>query len=85
MTPPLRPAQRRVVETPGHLLVDAGAGSGKTTTVVQALCHQLGVRVLSDGGPITPPATPLSFEQIAAITFTNQAAADLKRKRKSVV
>lgn len=85
MTPPLRPAQRRVVETPGHLLVDAGAGSGKTTTVVQALCHQLGVRVLSDGGPITPPATPLSFEQIAAITFTNQAAADLKRKLRAAL
>lgn len=85
MSTPLRPAQRRVVETPGHLLVDAGAGSGKTTTVVQALCHQLGVPVLAEGGPVAPVATPLAFEQIAAITFTNQAAADLKRKLRAAL
>ena len=64
----------------GHLLVDAGAGSGKTTTVVQALCHQMGVPVEHAGAALTPVATPLTFEQVAAITFTNQAAADLKRK-----
>jgi ATP-dependent exoDNAse (exonuclease V) beta subunit len=74
-------AQQRVVEhESGHLLVDAGAGSGKTTTVVQALCHQLGVPVIVDGTPLIPVATPLTFDQVAAITFTNQAAADLKRK-----
>ncbi|MDP1889516.1 MAG: ATP-dependent helicase, partial [Gemmatimonadaceae bacterium] len=77
----LTSAQRAVI-TPerGHLLVDAGAGSGKTTTVVQALCHQLGVSVADDGAALPPVTSPLSFEQVAAITFTNQAAADLKRK-----
>lgn len=74
-------AQRAVVtHERGHLLVDAGAGSGKTTTVVDALCHQLGVPVSDDGAPLPPVASPLTFEQVAAITFTNQAAADLKRK-----
>ena len=56
MTRPLTRAQRAVLETPGHLLVDAGAGSGKTTTVVQALCHQLGVIVHAEGGPVAPVA-----------------------------
>lgn len=77
----LTAAQRAVVtHGHGHLLVDAGAGSGKTTTVVQALCHQLGVPVKDDGMPLPPVDAPLTFEQVAAITFTNQAAADLKRK-----
>ena len=80
MTRPLTRAQRAVLETPGHLLVDAGAGSGKTTTVVQALCHQLGVAVRAEGAPVAPVERPLTFEQLAAITFTNQAAADLQRK-----
>jgi ATP-dependent exoDNAse (exonuclease V) beta subunit len=77
----LSEAQCAVITTPGHLLVDAGAGSGKTTTVVQTLCHTLGVEVRTDEGRvIAPPPDPFKFEQLAAITFTNQAAADLKRK-----
>lgn len=82
---PLTLAQRRVIETSGHLLVDAGAGSGKTTTVVQAICHHLGVTVVAEGGPVIPVASPLTFEQIAAITFTNQSAADLKRKLRAAL
>lgn len=79
-------AQLAVVTSgPGHTLVDAGAGSGKTTTVVQALCHQLGVPVLVDGHPLPVVATPLALDQIAAITYTNQAAADLKRKLRSAL
>ena len=68
-----------------HLLVDAGAGTGKTSTVVQALCHQLGVRVAIDGVPLIPVANPFTFEEIGAITFTNQAAADLKRKLRAAL
>lgn len=68
-----------------HLLVDAGAGSGKTTTVVQALCHQLGVEVKVDGKLLPAVAQPFTFEQVAAITFTNQAAADLKRKLRAAL
>lgn len=82
----LTKAQRAVVTSvAGHLLVDAGAGSGKTTTVVQALCYQLGVEVKVDGKPLPPVAQPYTFEQIAAITFTNQAAADLKRKLRAAL
>jgi ATP-dependent helicase/nuclease subunit A len=69
-----------VASTADRLLVHAGAGSGKTTTVVQALCHNLGVPVVLDGVAIPGVERPLTFDQVAAITFTNQAAADLKRK-----
>jgi len=68
-----------------HLLVDAGAGSGKTTTVVQALCQQLGVPVIVEGVPLPPVAAPLALQQVAAITYTNQAAADLKRKLRAAL
>lgn len=82
----LTDAQLRVITTlSGHLLVDAGAGSGKTTTVVQALCYQLGVPVLVNGTPLPPVPAPLALDDIAAITFTNQAAADLKRKLRAAL
>lgn len=75
-------AQRAVITGRGHLLVAAGAGSGKTTTVVQAICHQLGLRIDAPDGAaaIEPVAAPLALDEIAAVTFTNAAAADLKRK-----
>lgn len=77
--------QRKVLETAGHLLVDAGAGSGKTTTVVQALCHHLGLPVETETGTVAPSANPLALDQVAAITFTNQSAADLKRKLRAAL
>lgn len=83
--PTLTNSQLQVItSTASRLLVDAGAGSGKTTTVVQAICHQLGVTVPQEP-PIAPVASPLTFEQIAAITFTNQSAADLKRKMRAAL
>ena len=82
----LTQAQLKVITSDAdHLLVAAGAGTGKTTTVVQALCRQLGVAI-SANGEVVPGATPpLSIEQVAAITYTNQAAADLKRKLRTAL
>jgi len=57
-----------------HLLVSAGAGTGKTRTVVARILYLLGVEV--EGRRI---AEPVPLGRIAAITFTNAAAADLKR------
>lgn len=72
----LTPHQRDVVwSADRHVLVNAGAGSGKTGTVVQRLLYLLGVEV--EGRTIP---TPVSLDRIAAITFTNAAAADLKRR-----
>ncbi|HVH40570.1 MAG TPA: UvrD-helicase domain-containing protein [Gemmatimonadaceae bacterium] len=76
----LTDAQRAIILADGHLLVDAGAGSGKTTTVVQLICHQLGVALPAGEAALPLVATRLTIDQVAAITFTNAAAADLKRK-----
>ncbi|MDZ7631553.1 MAG: ATP-dependent DNA helicase [Gemmatimonadaceae bacterium] len=78
---PLTASQRDVVcSTAQRLLVGAGAGSGKTSTVVRMVCYLLGATVHDhDGNTLTAPQT-LELGEIAAITFTNQAAADLKRK-----
>ncbi len=68
-------AVRRVDQ---HLLVAAGAGTGKTTTVVRRILYWLGVPMRGQAA-----AEPLELRQIAAITFTNAAAADLKAKLRS--
>ena len=62
----------------GHVLVTAGAGTGKTFTVVSAILYLLGIEVRTPDGPARAER-PLDLHEIAAITFTNQAAADLKR------
>ncbi len=64
-----------IAECDRHLLVSAGAGTGKTHTVVGKLLWLLGVPV---GGRTYD--RPLRMRDIAAITFTNQAAADLGKK-----
>ncbi len=83
---PLTIAQRDVVLADDmRLLVGAGAGSGKTSTVVQKLCYLLGGRVSDVTGAQHEQATPLALSDIAAITFTNEAAADLKRKLRAAL
>lgn len=62
-------------DTTHHLLVTAGAGTGKTHTVVGKVLYLLGVAVRGE-----TCAAPITLSDIAAITYTNQAAADLKRK-----
>ncbi|HEX5580868.1 MAG TPA: UvrD-helicase domain-containing protein [Gemmatimonadaceae bacterium] len=64
-----------ITECDRHLLVAAGAGTGKTHTVVGKLLWLLGVPI---GGRVHD--RPLRMRDVAAITFTNQAAADLERK-----
>jgi ATP-dependent exoDNAse (exonuclease V) beta subunit len=82
----LTQAQLEVIAADGgHLLVAAGAGTGKTTTVVQALCRQLGVAITANGTVVPAAPRALSIEQVAAITYTNQAAADLKRKLRTAL
>jgi ATP-dependent helicase/nuclease subunit A len=64
-----------ILATDEHVLVAAGAGTGKTSTVVGRILFLLGVPV--EGRQV---AKPLALGDIAAITYTNAAAADLKRK-----
>jgi superfamily I DNA/RNA helicase/RecB family exonuclease len=66
--PPLDPQQRRVVEHPGGpLLVLAGPGTGKTTTLVEAVVD----RVERRGVPV---------EQVLVLTFSRRAALELRER-----
>ncbi|MDO4581351.1 MAG: helicase-exonuclease AddAB subunit AddA [Bacillota bacterium] len=62
--------QKKAIRERGrNMLVAAGAGSGKTTVLVQRLLHYL-----------TAPDKPGSLERVLALTFTNAAAADMRQK-----
>lgn len=67
MAETLNPEQRRVVDArEPHIVVAAGAGSGKTRVIVQRY-----LKLIEQG---------LSADEIVAVTFTKRAAADLKLK-----
>ncbi|HXY19747.1 MAG TPA: ATP-dependent DNA helicase [Gemmatimonadales bacterium] len=60
-----------------HVLVSAGAGTGKTRTVVGRVLYLLGMEVQ---GRRLPEDARLGMDAVAAITYTEAAAADLKKK-----
>jgi ATP-dependent helicase/nuclease subunit A len=64
--------QRDAVYALGNVLVRAGAGSGKTEVLAQRFVALLAGDIAGRG--------PLAPERIAAITFTEKATADMRRR-----
>lgn len=60
---------KAITERERNVIVDAGAGTGKTTLLVERILHLLAP---ADDGPCFP------LERLAAITFTRRAAGELK-------
>ena len=78
--PPTDSQWEAIRTTDRHLLVAAGAGTGKTHTVVGKILYLLGVPVRD-----AVHAPRLQLRDIAAITYTNRAAADLKDKLRTAL
>lgn len=77
------PEQVRAIRSEDDTLLVANAGTGKTTTVVGKIMWRLGLPFGVNGEtgePLEPPAVDCRLEEIAAITFTEKAAYDLKRQ-----
>jgi ATP-dependent helicase/nuclease subunit A len=68
----LSPEQQTAVRTPGNVLVRAGAGSGKTEVLARRFVSLIAGDI--DG------CSPLMPSQLAAITFTEKAAHDMRRR-----
>ena len=73
------PQQKAAIAARGNVLVIAGAGTGKTRTLVER-CLSL----------LLDAQAPASLEKILMVTFTEAAAAEMRqrirtRDRKSVV
>ena len=65
----LTPAQQAAALARGNVLVSAGAGTGKTKTLVE--------RILS---VVSDPAAPADLDQILVVTFTEAAAAEMRQR-----
>ena len=65
----LTPTQQRAVQARGNVLVMAGAGTGKTSTLIE--------RCL---GCLMNESPPASLEEILIVTFTEAAAAEMRQR-----
>src|SRR5688572_15003410 len=61
--------QRKAIEAAGNVLVMAGAGSGKTSTLVERCLHH-----------VLHPSQPVSVTEMLIVTFTEAAATEVRRR-----
>jgi ATP-dependent helicase/nuclease subunit A len=61
--------QRRAIEASGNVLVMAGAGSGKTSTLVERCLHH-----------VLHARQPVSVTEMLIVTFTEAAATEVRRR-----
>ena len=61
--------QRAAIEATGNVLVMAGAGSGKTSTLVERCLHH-----------VLHPSQPVSVTEMLIVTFTEAAATEVRRR-----
>ncbi len=70
----LNDAQRAAVtHTDGPLLIVAGAGTGKTTALTRRYCY-----LLQNRSPLTDRISPITTDNILAVTFTEKAAGEME-------
>lgn len=79
--------QAAVLEHEENALLSASAGTGKTRTIVGKIAWRIGLDVgrREDGRPVRPCPDPCGLEGIAAITFTEKAACELKERLRATV
>src|SRR5712671_451362 len=65
----LTSSQQKAIAARGNVLVVAGAGTGKTRTLVERCLNRL-----LEGNP------PASLEEILMVTFTEAAAAEMRQR-----
>src|SRR3954470_9156471 len=69
---PLTPAQQRAVDARGNVLVMAGAGTGKTHTLVQRCLDLVGKE-------------RASLDEILVVTFTEAAATEMRLRLRAAL
>ncbi|MGA4642960.1 UvrD-helicase domain-containing protein [Limisphaera sp. 4302-co] len=75
-SPRLTPAQQQAVTATGNVLVMAGAGTGKTRTLVERVLRLL----LPDRTPHERARQPARVTDLLVVTFTEAAAAELRER-----